>query len=334
MAGNPKQKLKLLYIADFLRSSSDSEHPVSTTQISEYLAAQGIGAERKSIYNDIAILIEYGLPIERVYTPSRGYYLSDGTFEISELMMLVDAVQASPVITAKKTKLLTQKLCSLASKYQTDRLSNHIYINDRTKSTNEEIYYNLDRINSCINSGRKVRFIYQRRQLVGNLPVYDAGREFIISPYATIWNEDKYYLVGNYDKYDDLSHYRIDRMRHVESTRERARDFREVTNYTTRFDAADYSRKVFNMFSGTNQRTVELICENRLLEPIIERFGINIPYRQLDEGHFSVKTNVMMSDGLVNWIINFGGGVVVRAPAELRVRVKEKLEQMLGSYSD
>lgn len=332
MSGNPKQKLKLLYIADILKKYTDEEHAMAVGEIIEHLEKEGIVAERKSVYNDIKVLRDYGMPIINGNEPVRGFFYAGGEFQLSELMMLIDAVQASPVITRKKTKEFIEKLRSMASVHQSQQLESQIYIDNRFKSENEEIYYNIDRIKQAVNRGVKIKFIYQRRQLVGNIPVLDTGREFVISPYATIWNDDKYYLVGNYDKYDDLSHYRIDKMKRVECTDEPARDFREVCGYTTRFDAADYTRRVFNMFAGANQRGVELICENRLLEAMIERFGISVPYKQIDSEHFMIKVYAVANDGLEQWILNFGGGVVVKSPSELRDSIKKRLESMLESY--
>jgi len=332
VAGNPKQKLKLLYIADILKKNTDEEHAMPVAELIRRLAQEGIDAERKSVYNDIKILRSYGMPISNGSEPVRGFYYEGGEFQLSELMMLIDAVQASPVITRKKTKQLIEKLRAMASVHQSQQLESQIYIDNRFKSENEEIYYNIDRIKQAVNKGVKIKFIYQRRQLMGSLPVLDTGREFVISPYATIWNDDKYYLVGNYEKYDDLSHYRIDKMKRVECTDEPARDFREVCGYTSRFDAADYAQRIFNMFAGANQRAVELICENRLLETMIERFGIGAPYRQVDDEHFMIKIYAVANDGLEKWILNFGGGVVVKSPSELRESVKKRLEQMMADY--
>lgn len=339
MAGNPKQKLKLLYIADFLRRNSDEDHAVSTAQIIDYLASQGVAAERKSIYNDIEVLSEYGLSILRGTVPQKGYYLAVRDFEPSELLLLVDAVQASPVISQRKTNALIGKLCGMTSVYMAERLnpaadgaSGGAHGRSGVKSENEEFYYNIDQIHTAIVTGRKLRFIYHHRVLAGNLPVFDAGREFIISPYAAMWHLDKYYVVGNYEKYDDLSHYRIDRMKKVQCTAAPARRLCEVSSYADTFDSADYARKVFNMYAGDEPVCVELECDSRLLEAMIERFGINVPYRQLTDGRFTVKANAVANEGFINWILNFGGGVVVRSPRELRRSIKERLAAMAESY--
>lgn len=338
MAGNPKQKLKLLYIAEFMRRYSDDQHVVTISDIIAYLEQNGVQAERKSIYNDMAVLREYGMAIERSTSPQQGYFLAGSEFEPCELMLLMDTIQASPVISQRKTAALTRKLCAMTSVYTAEKLCPGINdgsdaVHSRAKSENEEFYYSIDQIHTAIMENRKLRFMYHRRALVGNLPVFDAGREFIISPYAAIWHQDKYYVVGNYEKYDNLSHYRIDHMKKVQCISQPARPLNEVSDYTGRFDPVDYTRKVFNMYAGSEPVMVELECEQRLLEAMIERFGINVPYRQLVNGRFTVKAHAIANEGLENWILNFGGGVIVRAPAELRESIRKKLELMTKLYS-
>jgi len=338
MAGNPKQKLKLLYIAEFLRRYSDEQHPVSVADIIAYLEKNGVQAERKSIYTDLAVLREYGMSIERGTAPQQGYFLTETEFEPCELMLLMDTIQASPVISRRKTAALTRKLCSMTSVYTAEKLcpgitgDSPVPARARIKSENEEFYYSIDQIHTAILNNQKLRFIYHHRVLAGNLPVFDAGREFIISPYAAIWHQDKYYVVGNYEKYDDLSHYRIDHMKKVQCVEQPARPLSEVSDYSGSFDPADYTRKVFNMYAGSEPVSVELECESRLLEAMIERFGINVPYRQLADGRFTVKAHAIANEGFENWILNFGGGVVVRAPEELRLSIRTKLRSMAARY--
>jgi len=89
---------------------------------------------------------------------------------------------------------------------------------------------------------------------------------------------------------------------------------------------------VFNMFAGSSQRSVELVCENRLLEHIVERFGLNLPYRKIDGGHFCVKVQAVVSEGFLQWVLGYGGGIVVRSPEELRCAVRDRLAEMLGKY--
>ena len=98
MTGNPNQKVKLLYLMKILLEKSDENHFLSTAQLLEELRQYGIEAERKSIYGDIQALRIFGLDIELVPGRNGGYYIADRTFQLAELKLLVDSVQACKFI--------------------------------------------------------------------------------------------------------------------------------------------------------------------------------------------------------------------------------------------
>ena len=104
MVKSYSQKLRVLYVMRILLRYSDEEHPISQAEISERLNAYGIQADRKSIYDDIKVLNEFGMEIENRRSKPAGFYVAERTFELPELKLLVDAVQSSKFITAKKSK--------------------------------------------------------------------------------------------------------------------------------------------------------------------------------------------------------------------------------------
>ncbi len=333
MADKGYTKLKLLYVKDFLDKQSDEEHPVSVEDINEMLLSKEIECERKSIYSDVKTLKEYGMDILSVRQPKTGYCVCSRDFELPELRLLIDAVQAANFITPKKTKELIKKIGTLCSVSQAKMLEKQVYIEKRHKCSNEEIYYNIDIINRAIQSGKRISFIYQKRQLdTAENKVVTEEKEFSVSPYAMIWSNDHYYLIANNQKYNNLMHTRIDRMKKVEILEERARKFSEVSPYKSYFDSADYSGKIFNMFSGDTQ-TLEMLCDNSMLEEIVDRFGNNALIRTGDdETRFLVDTKCVVSEGLVSWIMQFGGRIEVLEPASLREQVKTRAEEIARMY--
>ena len=150
MAKSEKQKLKLLYIIQCLMEKTDEEHAVTTQEIIDYLALQGITAERKSIYTDIDLLIDFGMDIIKKPGRSGGYTLASRQFELAELKLLVDAVQSSKFITTKKSRELIGKLETLCSKYEATQLHRQVVVTNRNKAINENIYYNVDIIYNAI----------------------------------------------------------------------------------------------------------------------------------------------------------------------------------------
>ena len=324
-------KIRLLAILDLLKEFSDEEHPLSSTDLIQKLEEAGIPCDRKAIYRDIAALTEWGADIMITHSPKQGYFIATREFSIPEIRLLMDAVSTAPFITTKKTKELLHKFSSFMSKYQAETLFRQIYIEQRIKFENEEIYYTIDAIHNAITAGKKISFQYYHQVITGNTAHLDDGREFTISPYALVWANDRYYLVGNYEKYDTVSNYRLDRMKHVEMTKKNARPFSEVSEYRGYFDTADYLKKTFNMYSGQPQE-IELQCELSLLEIILDKFGRGIRFLNQGEGTFRVKAEVYVSEGLVEWLLQYGARIVVLAPTELRNHIAEEIECMYQKY--
>lgn len=332
MAGVQKSKLKLLYIVDILRKKTDENHYLAATEICDELSQLDIPAERKSIYNDIDILREYGFDIIHTGSKNRGgYFLGAREFELAELRLLSDAVQAANFISQKKTNQLVQKIESFASEKQAKILHSQVYVDNRPKCKNEEIYYTISLLDEAITAKVKVNFTYTRRRITEEFKTAKEEKSFTVSPYALIWSDDHYYLVCNNEKYDNLMHLRIDKIKHLEKTSLPARHFSEVSDYKNYFDSADYASKLFNMYSG-EPKPVEFICNNDTLEPMLDRFGENVKIQKYDDEHFVLRTNVASSEGLVAWIVQFGGRVKVKSPNDLIYSVKQKAAEILEIY--
>lgn len=324
-------KLKILYIVDILRKYSDEEHPLNATEICEHLADMGVRAERKAIYDDIENLIFYGYDIIKTRTPKAGFFLASREFELPEIYLLTDAVQSADFITPKKTRELVGKLENMMSKEQAKVRENSIYIEYRHKCDNEEIYLSIDTLRAAIDAGKKVSLKYRTRKIDEDRKITLSEREFKLSPYALIWMDDHYYLVCNNEKYDNLMHLRLDRMKSVTALDEPYRHFSEVCDYKERFDIADYASKTFNMFGG-ELCEIELACSFSILEQVIDRFGDKIHIIGVENGRFSFRIKGMISEGLVGWIMQFGGDIEVAAPEKLRTMIGEKIEQLQKTY--
>lgn len=332
MAGVKNSKLKLLYLAEIFEKKTDENNYITATQLCDELAKLGIPAERKSIYKDIDVLREYGYDI--IHNGSRnsgGYFLGARKFELAEIRLLSDAVQAANFISQKKTNRLLEKIESFASEKQAKILHSQVYVDNRPKCKNEEIYYTISLLDEAITKGVKVTFTYTRRKITEEFKTAREDKIFTVSPYALIWSDDHYYLICNNEKYDNLMQLRIDRIKKLSHTDSPARHFSEVSGYTNYFDTADYAAKLFNMYSG-EQKPVEFVCNNELLETMLDRFGENVRIQKLDKSHFILRTNAAVSDGLAAWVVQFGGRVTVRIPKELINSVKKKAEEILNNY--
>ena len=157
------------------------------------------------------------------------------------------------------------------------------------------------------------------------------NKTFTVSPYALLWYDDRYYVIGNNEKYDNLMHLRLDRMHKVTVTQKPCRSFEEISAYRGHFDVADYGKKLANAFGGTPMM-IELLCDGDKLEVILDRFGEDISFRRRPDGRFCFRTEMAISDGLVGDIVRLGAGIEVLSPKILREKVTETLTNLLQIY--
>lgn len=326
MAKSAGQKLKLLYIVKLLSESTDEEHPVSTADIIAYLEKQGIHSERKSIYDDIEKLCDFGYDIIQVQSRlGGGYYMAVRDFELAELKLLVDAVQASRFITTRKSRSLIKKLEQLAGKHNAGKLQRQVYVAGRVKTENESIYYSVDNIHRAIQENRQISFHYLDWNLQKKLAPREK-EERQVSPWALIWREDNYYLAA-YDSRDGiLKHYRVDKMGQVKVLEEA----REGMEQFAKVDLADYTNQTFGMFGGEEQ-TVTLQFPNKLIGVVLDRFGREADIRPMTDRVFRIRARVAVSGQFFGWLSGIGREAVVISPISVRERYRQWLEDIVST---
>ena len=330
MARSSFQKLKILYVMDFLMRNSDENHPVSVAQLIADLSGHGISAERKSIYDDIESLREYGLDVIQSGTgKSSGYYVASREFELPELKLLVDSVQSSKFITYKKTMSLIKKIENLTSVYDAQTLSRQVYVKNRIKTMNESIYYNVDEIHRGIAANRKIRFHYFEYTVQKERRFRRAGAWYIISPYALSWDDENYYLVGFDSEAGRIKHFRVDKMTDIDVTEEE-RDGREI--YAA-LDMGEYARKTFGMFTG-EETSVQLRFENHLVGAVIDRLGRDVMLIPDGTDHFTVRADVVVSPQFFAWVCGFGNQAKILEPEHVVADMKAHLWKISSLYEE
>lgn len=324
-------RLRFFYLLEILKRETDEEHPLSAQELCALLAQRGVVTSRKSVYRDIAALNESGYEIGSTRQPRQGFFLMNREFELPEIRLLIDAVQSAPFLTDKKTAGLTQKLCELVSRPQSEQLNSQLAVERRHKLGNEEIYYTIDALHAAICARKKVKFRYYHMRIQDGRACRNEGREFTVSPYALLWDSDKYYLAANYEKYDTVANYRLDRMKHVRILDEPARPFEQVSQYWGTFDAADYLRRSFGMYRGDIQQVL-LRCEDALLEEMLDRFDKEDLQLTREQNGFSLRARVSVSEGFVRWILQYGARVSVLEPDSLRERIANEAATLYRAY--
>lgn len=323
MAKVVTSKLRTLYIMDALLEKSDSEHRLSTQDLLATLSANGIDVERKSIYDDLETLGEWGMDI--IYTKEKpaGYYLGSRKFELPELKLLVDAVQSSKFITEKKSRELIKKLEGLASENEAKQLHRQVFIANRIKTQNESIYYNVDKIQEAIMANQNISFTYYKWNTDKELIARNGGNPFIISPWSLTWDDENYYMIG----FDELSglvkHYRVDKMQKINLTGDKRTGEAEFD----KFDLAKFAKSTFGMYGGKHE-TVTLECENNLIGAILDRFGTDVIVVKTDDDHFSMRHEVAVSGQFFGWVVGLGSKAKITGPEYVVEEFKSWLDDI------
>lgn len=327
MAKSNNQKLKLLYIIEFLRRQSDENHSVTTKEIISYLEERNVRAERKSIYDDIAVLQDFGLDILKVEEYGGGYYLASREFELPELKLLVDAVQSSRFITHKKSRELIGKLEQLLSVYEAKSLNRQVVVTNRNKTINENIYYNVDMIYNGIAENVKIRFQYFEWTIDKEMKLRRDGGYYEVSPFILTWDDENYYLIAYDEEAEMIKHFRVDKMLKPMLTREARIGGERFEN----FDIASYSNRTFGMFAGT-ESTVILRGENAMIGVVIDRFGQEVSVRRDGDGYFRARLHVAVSPQFFGWVSGLGTKVQIIEPQEVRQAFHDYLQDIFRTY--
>ena len=329
MAGN-NQKLKLLYLIKIFTEDTDDQHALTLPQIVEKLDAYGVSAERKTLYQDFELLRDFGFDIIGQQARRNFYYhMGNRRFELPELKLLVDSVQSAKFITDKKSNALIKKLEGMVSKYEARKLQRQVIISGRIKAMNESIYYNVDKLHEAIGTDRQIRFKYFRWNIKKEMELRKDGAWYQVSPWALMWDDENYYLVG-YDAEDGkIKHYRVDKMWRI-SVADRKREGKEQFKV---FNMPRYTKSLFGMFGGEEVK-VTLEAENGMVGILLDRFGKDIPVKPVDADHFRTSVVVAVSSQFLGWIMALGDGVKIIGPDKVVTRMKEEIRLISKMYED
>lgn len=321
-----RQKLKLLYLMQILLEQTDEEHHITVPEMIQELDALGISAERKSIYDDLEQLKTFGLDICTERGKTHGYFVASREFELPELKLLVDSVQASKFITRKKSMELISKIEQLTSRENAKKLHRQVYVLDRVKTVNEQIYYNVDKIHDAIAADRQIMFRYFDLDVDKQKVYRKDGGAYTETPVALSWDDENYYLIAYKAKYDNFTHYRVDKMDGI-SISDAPRMMPEKT-----FDLPSYAQSVFSMFGG-EETGVCLMFENKLAGVVFDRFGTEIPIRKVDENHFTCNVKVAVSPHFLAWMMSFGKRAKIVSPEHVVAEMRNLIERANENYS-
>ena len=338
MAKSENQKLKTLYVAKFFLENSDEDHPVSASEIVDYLREEcSVEAERRSIYRDIAVLRdEFGMDIDG--GQGGRYRLLSRQFEFDDLRILAECVHAAKFISAAKAKDLVETIGEFCSIYQADLLQQEVYLTDRVKTTQKgtlniisTIYAAMPSVkNRNFSRSKKISFKYLKHTIddVNAQVERRSGATYKVTPFRLVINDGYYYLIAFDDRTQEMRTYRVDRMKSVNILDEQGESpwrFRGI-------DLDNYTQRAFSMFGG-EKRNVTIRLTNNLLDAVIDRFGTkSAMYRKEGEDHFAVSAEVEISDQFYAWVCQFGDKAKILSPKDAVKGMKEFLNKISKQY--
>lgn len=319
---------RLLQLRKILFEETDENHELDIYELKEKLmyALDLKNLDIRTIKSDLQSLQEMDFEIIQNKRKFGKIYYShqDKVFETYQLRLLVDAILSARFITTEEKSVLIDKLKRLTSKHIQKTLPGPVLFSQSIDQDYNLIKYNIDKIHHAIAENRVVSYLYGQFNVHKDFDYRRNKSRYYVAPYALIWQNDLYYLIGKFLETDEIRHYRLDRMRDTEITDQ---TFKKERN----FQLKPYVDNLFYMFSGENIR-IKIRFENGLINAIFDRFGMDVDVKPDGEQHFILSTNAKFSDGLVSWILQWGHRAKVLFPERLVVRIKEEAEKLAENY--
>lgn len=314
-------KLRPLYILQILKERTDEDNYLTTSQLCEILKKNyGIDPHRTTIKGDIDVLQKAGFSVDERRSTQNQYRYIDREFDIAELKTIIDAVASSKFIDEDKSDALIRKITALAGNNKARELKRNVVVDGRGKIENKQIFYIIDTINDAINQHKKISFQKVEYNVKKERVLHHGGEKYVFSPYSLVWDGDNYYVVGYSDKYGSIGSHRVDRIAERPTILEEPAVPKPVG-----FDVAKYVKTTFRMYNAPRVE-VELLCDNGVMDAIIDRFGPDVQTYAGDLQNFRVIEEVAIGNVFFNWIFGFEGKVRIKGPESVKEQYRRMVE--------
>ena len=313
-------KANTLCILQILRDYSDRDRILTTSEIIEKMASlYGLHITRRTVYSCMAILIDMGFDVSLYEDNGKGYYLDSRELEQSEIRLLMDCVYSNTAISARQSEQLIEKLQNFLPEYKRRHYKHLSIVGTKRKTPNKEVFLNIELLDEAITKKKKVEFEYTNYNLKKEL-VARRSKPYKVSPYAMVASNDGYYLFCRSGWYDNISIYRIDKIRKIRITDEKAEQKPEG------FETAKYTDESVLMYSSERVEA-RLKCDNIMLGDVIDKFGGEVKLFDNNDGETFTAVVKGAFDGLKIWAVHYLDACEIIAPQELRGAVVEMIKK-------
>lgn len=323
------KSLLILYVLNILKEYSDENHSITQKEIKEKIYnIYGVDCDRKTIAEKIDALIFEGYDIIKI--SGGGCYLGSREFEPSEISFLIDAVFSSKSIDSKKSKDLAEKLSAFLSKY-TRKKYNYIYKSDEISRTlNKQLFYTIDVLHDAIEQKKQVEFFYDRAFISKEKQTEQRKKRYVVNPYFLVNNQGKYYLVCNYDYFDDIANYRLEQIKDIKILDTPVKPIEKVKGFEKGIDIAKYANENIYMFSDSSVSATLKLSNEYAVNTVYDWFGGNARvYTNGGELFADIKAN---ESALIYWCLQYGESVELVSPTTTRKTIKERVENLTKKY--
>lgn len=329
-----QKKQKLIHIMKILDEYTDENHGMELSEIQNKLADEGIEVERKTLYKDFEILREAGFGIEKLTGESHrvSYYHNNRLFSLPEQKLLVDIVVSSKILTKEQSRNMITKLEKLGSIHTAKELNREVFISERPKTVNEEVFRNIGELSSAINDNSVISFEYMDWNIEKKLVKRQNGDKADVTPCFLHADNDCYYLIA-YDGNDKkIKHYRVDKMRNIRKTGNAT----YVNQFTSYNKKVEYCNQMHNMVAAENEK-IKLECKKEHIGILIDKFGassVNVIKIEKPNGKYDCRVDVQFSEALVGWLIGMSGIIRLIGPKRCLKKYIETAEKALKSVNE
>lgn len=330
MPSDSNKKLSILYVLKVLQDYSDENHILSQKDIAEKIETKwGMSCERKSIATNIDSLVDVGYDIVKL--PNKGSYLASRDFEPSEISFLIDAVFSSKMLTSNQARDLANKLSKCLSIYKRKKYTYVFKASEISRTDNKQLFYNIDIINEAIEKNRQISFKYNSYNIDGKLTPRRKGREYLVNPYFMVNNQGKYYLVCNYDYFNEIGNYKIEQITDIKLLSTPIKPIKHINGFENGFDIAKYINDNVYMFSSEIAKA-KLKLNGEFDSTYIHEWFADAKITKENDCYYAyVQAN---KESLIYWCIQYGDIAEVVEPKEIRKKIIEQLNLTLKKYEE
>lgn len=326
MYGTGNKKMLNMLILELLEQYSDEEHKLTQQEIIRLLKNHyDMDCDRRTVKNNILSLQELGYEISM----EDGYYIMSREFEDAELRMLIDSVLCSKNMTNAQAHSLIEKLVAQGNKYFAPKVSHIHNLAEMRHGDNKQLLYALDALNDAISKNKKVAFIYNSYDVDFKLKP-KRKEKYIVSPYQMVTANGYYYLIGNYDKYDDVSYYRLDKITFIEILNEKSKPMKCVEELQNGLNLPKHLAEHIYMYSGESI-FVKMDVPRDMMNELIDWFGKDFRIIANDGMRMQISFDCNRQ-AVFYWVLQYGLFVEVLEPTDLREDVKKAIREMQDKY--